>query len=273
MVIGLTADSYRKIPVSTILSMIKWIGVQASEVTQHVFVHPERVLKNSRGMKLGLHLPNVGNDGYDLSSLMYKEEIEWSLGKVAQYGDRFQFQYAVFHPPERDTSQQSLDFYISNLHQIPIPLILENPRGWSRDRFSRFFRDIQDKLEDRLHGICLDIPHAHLAGEDWVAFYQIFREQIRVIHLSDCKEEEDLHLPFNCGGDLNLQDILTTLKKEGFDGILNLEIKPPSINHLDYFFETYMQTQEFCHPGNYKKMKRRMKIVNRLGRCLGRFFK
>ncbi len=273
MVIGLTADTYRKIPVSTILLIMRWVGVQFSEVTQRVFDHPGRVLKNSRGMKLGLHLPNIGNFGYDLSSLERKAEIGRVLEKISRYKEQFDFQYAVFHPPEGDPLKQSFDFYIDNLRQIQIPLVLENPRGWSLDQFGRFFSDIHSRLEPRLHGICLDIPHAHLAGEDWVTFYQTFREEIRVIHLSDCKGDEDLHLPFGCGGDLNLQDILITLRNEKFDNILNFEIKPPSMSHLDHFLGTYMQAREFCDRGNHTKIRRRMKIVSRLGRVINLLFK
>lgn len=273
MIVGLTADTYQRIPVSFVLHIMRWVGIPFSEVTQNVFVHPERVLKNSQRMKLGLHLPNVGNFGYDLSSLECREKVEWVLAKITRYGELFDFRYAIFHPPEEDSPGQSFDFYIDNLHQIQIPLVLENPRGWSLDRFNCFFRDICNKLENRLHGICLDIPHAYLSGENWIDFYRTFRDQIRVVHLSDCSGDEDLHLPFGCGGDLDLHDILNTLYREKFDGILNFEMKPPSLNHLDSLFETYLQTSEFFLPDKNRKMKCRMKVVSLLGKCMGLLFK
>ncbi len=224
-------------------------------------------------MKLGLHLPNVGNFGYDLSSRGCEEEVEWVLEKIDQYKEEFDFQYGIFHPPEEDSPGQSFDYYIDNLLQIQVPLVLENPRGWSLDRFNKFFSDIYNQLESRLHGICLDIPHAYLAGEDWIDFYQTFKNRIKVIHLSDCSGNEDLHLPFGCGGDLDLHDILTTLNREKFDGILNFEMKPPSLSHLDHFFQTYLMVQEFYQSDENKKMLNRMKVISRLGRFFGLFLK
>ncbi len=272
MIIGLTADTYKIISVSFTLRILKWIGVPFSEVTQNVFSHPKKVLRVSQGMMLGLHLPNVGNFGYDLSFLKRKQEIEFLLREIEQYRNGFHFKYAVFHPPEGDTSQQSFDFYIQNLLKVKIPLFLENPQGWLLDQFSPFFFQVQEKLKDQLHGICMDIPHLYLSGEDWIKFYRILYKKIRIIHLSDCKNNEDLHLPFGLGGDLNLQNILKTLDQEGFDNILNFEINPPSLNHLDCLFKTYLQATEFYHPGKNFKMKYRMKIVSRLGRCAGLLF-
>jgi hypothetical protein len=189
------------------------------------------------------------------------------MRKIEQYRDAFHFQYAVFHPPENDSSQQSFDFYIHNLLKIKIPLFLENPQGWPLDQFNHFLFQVQSKLGDQLHGICLDIPHVYLSGKDWIQFYRMLHDKIWIIHLSDCKENEDLHLPFGFGGDLNLQDILKTLDREGFDGILNFEINPPSLNELNSVFETYLQAKEFFHPVENKKMKHRMKIASRLGQC------
>lgn len=268
MIIGLTADNYKNIPVSFILRMLRWSGVGFSEVTTNALSSPDRTLRSTRGMKLGLHLPNWGNCGFDFSSSGQKEKVESLLHKIDQYRKIFNFRYAVFHPPEENLIHRSYEFYIRNIRQIHIPLVLENIRSLSLKQFLEFYKRIKKELGNRQIGICLDIPHAILSGEDWKEYYHLLNSAVKVIHLSDC-DEEDRHLPFGMGGTLDLDNILATLDKFGFDGILNFEIKPPSIRHLDVVFENYLQARKYFRPDGIRKIQQRKKLINLMGQAIG----
>ena len=268
MNIGFTADQYQNLPIHIILRILCWTGVRFSEVTTNIFQHPIKTLRITRNMKLGLHLPNVGNCGFDFSSLDQKKKVEHALNDIKKHGKAFDFRYVVFHPPESDSYTSSPTFYIENLEQVDAPLVLENIRSWPAERFIGLYQRLQKILGGRLAGLCLDIPHAHLSGENWVDFYRTFQSEIKVIHLSDCTGDEDLHLPFGMGGQLSLERILETLQHFGFDGILNFEINPPSIAHLDAVFSGYLKAVEFFECRGIKRMRRRMRLMALLGKSV-----
>lgn len=268
MTIGFTADRYKKLSVSFILRLLRWTGVSFSEVTVSVFHRPVKALRSSRGMRLGLHLPNFGNCGYDFSSRKSRETIDAVLNQIQRYGNRFDFQYAVFHPPEADTSPETFAFYVQNLQRVKIPLVLENIRSYDINRFKAFYRRMQQELEPQLQGVCLDIPHAYITGEDWVDFYRTMEDHIKVIHLSDCIGTTDSHLPFGMDGHLHLEEILEKLRQLGFNGILNLEMQPPSLQDLNAYFQTYLRAKEYLQPDGMQKTRRRMKRISLLGRGL-----
>jgi sugar phosphate isomerase/epimerase len=273
MLIGFTVDQYRRLPIWIILRTLRWSGVSFSEVTSNVFLGYKKALRSARGMSLGLHLPNFGNCGYDFSSLGSKERIETVLSQIELIGKRFDFRYAVFHPPEADSSGKSFDFYIENLLRVGIPLVLENVQGFTVERFVDFYRYANEKLQGRIQGVCLDIPHAYLTGEDWQGFYQTLSSEIKVVHLTDCRDDIDFHLPFGIGGDLCLEEILKTLQMEGFDGMLNFEMLPPSLGHLDAYFKTYLRAREFFDPKGLGRVRRRMKLISFVGRVVEAFLR
>ena len=270
MNIGFTADRYQNIPVHIILWILRYVGVRFSEVTVSVFQHPSKTEKNARGMTLGLHLPNMGNCGYDLSSLDQEETVASVLEDIEKNRTRFKFQYVVFHPPEGRSDAAAFDFYVQNLRKVNCPLVLENTREWPLHRFRDFYGIIRELLGTRLIGMCLDIPHAYLSGEDWTAFYRAFGDEVKVVHLSDCHPEEDSHLPFGLGGILNLQKILQTLRSFGFDGTLNFEINPPSLTDLDAVFSNFLQGNAIFRHETTRKARHRMKRIAWLGTNIGR---
>ena len=219
-------------------------------------------------MVLGLHLPNHGSQGYDFSSPEARERVESDIRAIRVNSEGFDFRYAVCHPPEACTEEQGYAFYLHNLRRLDIPLVLENSRGISDGAFLDFFMRLREPLGERLTGICLDIPHAHLAGWDWQAFLHRFKHDVRVIHLSDCSAGEDSHLPFGFGGDLSLEDIIETLLAEAFDGVLNLEILPPSISDLGAALDTYDRVTGLLGIETRKKGYKRKRIVIILSRLL-----
>jgi len=262
MEIGLTSDKYKNIPITTILYFFRWLGIQFSEVTVNIFNQPEKSLQSARGMKLGLHLPNFGNYGYDFSSMRCRRKIETILHQIHLNREKFHFQYAVFHPPEEPSFYDLWDFYLTNLKQVGIPLLLENIPSYTFDSFLSLYQKLRAALAEKLYGICLDIPHAFLSEGDWKRFYTALKYDIRVIHLSDCTEKKDLHLPFGLEGILPFEEILKTLGETGFNGILNFEIKPVSLSNMNTYFNTFLQATKILKPENVEKIQRRIKLIN-----------
>lgn len=273
MKIGLTADNYSHIPVSIILRMLRWMGVDFSEVTINIFSHPKRALRSSRGMKLGLHLPNIGNCGFDFSCVEQKDKVESALNTIKRYEELFDFQYTVFHIPEKDSNHDAFEFYLHNLRQIETPLVLENIIGWSPEQFFGFYRRLKVELGEQIIGMCLDVPHAYISRSDWKAFFLESNLEVKVIHLSDCNPEEDLHLPFGLCGSLDLDKILTTLYNLEFNGVINFEIKPTSLRNLNVFFNSYLQAKAIFQPEGIGKIQKRMQIISLIGRIIGLLFR
>jgi sugar phosphate isomerase/epimerase len=268
MNVGFTADQYRNLSIYTILRILRWTGIRFSEVTTNIFQYPSRALKITRGMTLGLHLPNMGNCGFDFSSEDKREKVEHALNDIKRHGKAFDFKYVVCHPPEGSPDSSSLTYYLKNLEQVDTPLVLENIRSWSTERFIELYQRLKKALGGKIAGLCLDIPHAYLADEDWTTFYRKHESEIKVIHLSDCKDDEDLHLPFGMGGELSLQQILESLRLFEFDGILNFEINPPSPAHLEAVFSSYLKAREFSGYEGQIRMLYRMRLIALLGKAL-----
>jgi hypothetical protein len=269
MIVGLTSDNYKQISILSILRILKWIGVDFSEVTVNAFNNPVKLSNVVRGMMVGLHLPNLGNFGYDFSSLQSAQIIENVLGKISVHRNRFDFQYAVFHPPEACNTADGFQYYIHNLKRVHLPLIIENIPCYSLERFQKLYWNIKNELGDRIVGICLDIPHATIAGDEWHDYYRCFRIDIKAIHLSDCTNKMDLHLPFPYGGKLTLKDILLFLQQENYSGIVNFEIIPPSIGQMNTVLETYLSAKEIIDYYGYKKIKNRAHLVSCISRLIG----
>lgn len=226
---GFTADRFRWLSIASVLRLFRWNGLRFAEVTTAVFDDPERSIRNAGKMRLALHLPNAGNRGYDFSSKKHFRKIQSDLALIHRNRKRLPLRYAIFHPPEAEGFSGISDFFIRNLMAAEIPLVLENIRGNEPEAFFTMYQSMQKRLGHRLCGVCLDIPHAHLTSGDWKSFYRRLRPHVRVIHLSDCRDDEDRHLPFGAGGELSLMSILQFLRKEGFEGNVNFEILPPSV--------------------------------------------
>jgi hypothetical protein len=264
MRIGVTIDRYQGIPASLLLCLLKWIGISFFEVTIHMIQNPKKAFNIDPDSSLGLHLPNVYNVGFDFSSLDKVAEINHTLKQI--HLNRHIFQYAVVHPPQADTSSPALNYYITNLKQIQVPLVLENIPEMSFKNFNNFLNRIEKSLGKAL-GICLDIPHAELSGEEWKRYWHHFHDKIQVVHLSDCNLKVDLHIPFGLGGQIHLHSILSFLK-QNFNGILNFEMQPPSLKDLDAYFDSVIQAYRLFEPGKVRWIKKRSKPVIFVGKAL-----
>ena len=262
MVIGHTVDTYGNIPAPGILALLKWTGLEFAEVTVNLFNQPKWASWIARGMKLGLHLPNVGNSGFDLASIEQQDRVEEMLATIQRYGPGLPLEYAVFHPPEKDRSEAVLNFLVQNLKRVPLPLIVENIRSITLADFVSLYGDLKERLSGQLEGICFDVAHAVLAGEDWKKWFSRLVEDIRVVHLSDCIPPEDTHMPFGMGGILSLEEIFRLFKSEGYEGVINFEVLPPSAGELGRIFEDHLQAKAYFDRSGLRKFRFRTRILS-----------
>ena len=124
-------------------------------------------------------------------------------------------------------------------------------------------------MGEKLIGQCFDIPHAFIRGEDPIAFLKSFDGDLQSIHLSDCTSEKDAHLPFNSDSILPLDDILKTLKKKQYDGIINLELLPRTLLDLRSVINSYLKVIKVFDKKKYFSV--RVKLVYYMPQLLKMF--
>lgn len=236
-------DPYKGVPLSVLFCLVRLAGVRHAEVTRKFLDVHAATLRTVRGMSLGLHLPNAGLDGYDFSSNSHTLEIQAVIDQVHRLSKEISFQYVVCHPPESPEKNRSLDLYFEFLCKLNLPLVLENIQTCAGQNFIEFHAQCRQELKDLLFGVCLDIPHAKLSGDDWQALFQHFGLQIRVIHLSDTAGDEDRHAPFRADGTLPLESILDYLLEQNYQGILNFEILPEGLQDVRHMFLNIRKAQ------------------------------
>ena len=104
----------------------------------------------------------------------------------------------------------------------------DKEKGYIREVFvSRPERLMQylDRLDERYFGVCLDTGHLHMFGGDQREAIRTFGKRLKVLHIHDNDGVRDCHwLPKM--GTIDWNGFVDTLKEVGYEGTLNLEIKP-----------------------------------------------
>ena len=101
----------------------------------------------------------------------------------------------------------------------------------------RAYRTAMDDIDTMLHfvedqgaevGITLDTAHTGANGDDLLALYTRLRPRIRNIHLSDWAVRKGNHRTHLVPGEghLPLAEFLSTLARDGYTGLLTLEVSP-----------------------------------------------
>ena len=88
----------------------------------------------------------------------------------------------------------------------------------------------QFAIENRIN-ITFDTTHAGTTGHDILNIYDVFKDRIANIHLSDYDGEKQHLLPGE--GHLPLKDLLSRLKANKYDGIITLETNPAVMEPKD----------------------------------------
>jgi sugar phosphate isomerase/epimerase len=255
MQVGFTIKRFQGFEPPRLVRTARRFGINAVELDRSSLVEVESVAAELGTMVCGFHLPLIGQDGYDLSSVAHKDEIDRLIDTLNAQQRRLHLQYCLSHPPEPDESdtevETSEDLLVENLSRLQIPVVLENVPSWDRESFERLYEKIRGVLGARLLGICFDAPHAFLRGDDPIACFEDWSRDVMVIHLSDCSASEDLHLPFDAGGVLPIDGFLDAVLGSAFDGFLILEIEPRSIEELRPLMDSYLKVLRRTSRGRY----------------------
>lgn len=93
-------------------------------------------------------------------------------------------------------------------------------------------------------GICLDIGHSHsniLKGFHDFAFSEAFLKRVVHMHVHDVGPEDQTHFPLTCQN-LPLDDYCRLLVRNGYRGIMNLELSPAKFTGLIGLQEAYLES-------------------------------
>jgi sugar phosphate isomerase/epimerase len=122
----------------------------------------------------------------------------------------------------RDAARRSIEVLCSRAEPLGVRLALETiPNELSRAGSLVHF--IEDVLEDAPVGVCLDLGHAHTAG-DLADTIETVAEHLIAVDVHDNRGRSDDHLvPFD--GSIDWPSTLTTIQKIGYDGPLMMELQ------------------------------------------------
>jgi len=257
--IGITIDNFKGFSPSQLLSIISKLGVNFVELTESVFEDLENVKKAVSGMETGFHLPNLHDFGYDFSHQDKHEHIQNLISLINENYRDLHIQYCLSHPPEESNESQptaeQVDYLLSNLNKLQVPIIIENTQFMSPEQFEKFYSQAQSVLGEKLVGKCFDAPHYLLSGNDPVEFLSQMDGDIFCLHLSDCKNNVDAHLPFGLGGQLPIDEILEKVKQQNFAGFINLELMPRKLSDIRPLIESYLMVMRTFDYPQYLRSK------------------
>lgn len=264
LLVGITVDKFKGIPAAALLMIVRKMGVEFVEITKAVFEDLSAFLAQVDGIQTGFHLPNRHDAGYDFSCPDRAADIEKLTQLINHHHHELNIYYCLSHPPEFPTATMSeadaIGYLLANLKKLQPPIVLENIQSWSQLKFERFFRQAQQVLGEKLLGQCFDAPHYFLQGGNPVAFLQQANGQIQFVHLSDCRQGYDAHMPFGLTGVLPIDEILATLKRQNFQGVINLELLPRRIGDIKPLVNSYLKVVRAFDRRKYWKARLRLII-------------
>jgi sugar phosphate isomerase/epimerase len=251
----MTVSSFADRKAGAILKLAKKFGVSFVEFNRTVWDDLPEVAAQIDGVASGYHLPLMSEDGFDFSCVDEAEQINSTIDLLNKNYRRLNLRYCLSHPPEPEQAKESVrtsvDFLLDNLSRLEAPILLENVEGWSEGDFDKFYSMARTRLGDKLWGMCFDPAHAFLRADDlFLRFHEIAGE-VRCIHLSDCTESHDAHLPFSCGGVLPIDRILKFVRAHRWRGIINLEIIPRSLSEIEPVVKSYLKVLRRFSKGKY----------------------
>ncbi|NUO82181.1 sugar phosphate isomerase/epimerase [candidate division KSB1 bacterium] len=244
MQIGLTLSEFNGKKPSELLALVRQFGVNFVEFNPTVFGDLSNVIPHMTDVASGFHLPLVAEHGYDFTQPDAKEKIDEAIYLINQHRLDLNLLYCVAHPPEakddNESIEEALEFLLENLVRLEAPVILENIETWSQGDFDRLAKVFRSELRKQSLGLCFDPAHAFLRGENIFERYSEIAQYVRCIHLSDCAKGHDAHLPLG-QGEMPISDFLRHVAKSGYDGIINLEVVPSSLQEIKAVVSSYMQ--------------------------------
>ncbi len=130
-----------------------------------------------------------------------------------------------WHPAAEDNSRDAARRSIEELSKRAEPLGVRVALEVLPNELSRagsLVHFVENVIESRMVGVCLDFGHAHMDG-DLVDAIETVAEHLLAAHVHDNRGRSDDHLvPFE--GSIDWPAALTSVQKIGYDGTLVLEV-------------------------------------------------
>lgn len=263
--VGLTVQKFQGMEAAFILSLAKRFGLEYVEMTTGIFDELNKVKRLVRGLRVGFHLPIICEQGWDLSVPAEEKRIDLLIRQLNQHWKKLNIKYFLTHPPEPEETKAKIDtseeYLFANLKRLPSHIFIENVPTWNAEQFEAFYDRAKQALGEQLSGICLDVPHHYVIGQDPIEHINRWNKRIKCVHLSDCIRGNDLHLPFGSGGELPIDEILQTLDDIGYNQYIDLELMPKTFNDLPYVIYSYLKVLKKFRPAKYYSSKFRVLIV------------
>ncbi len=120
-----------------------------------------------------------------------------------------------------DALRQLLD-YIADTDMV---ICLENLRGHTIVKTAESLLYFIDELKSPNLGICLDTGHLNTTeNKSQKEFIQKAGKHIKALHIADNEGATDQHMMPYGRGTVNIVEVISEMKKIGYDGLYNLEI-------------------------------------------------
>ncbi|MCD4665247.1 MAG: sugar phosphate isomerase/epimerase [Bacteroidales bacterium] len=262
LLFGITIDKFKGVNASELLLIIKKMGLEFVEITISVFDDLLPFIENLGNIQTGFHLPIMHDYDFDFSCKNHDSEIQRIIQMINEHHKDLNINYCLSHPPEGKKSvlseQETISYLFENLKKLNCPILIENIQTWDKQKFKDFFVQAKEVLGEKLIGQCFDAPHYLLSGENPVEFIYNADGNMQCVHLSDCKENFDAHLPFGLGGILPFDEILKTLKQKKYNGYINLELLPRTSSDLKPLINSYLKVIGTFNHSKYYAAKFRL---------------
>jgi sugar phosphate isomerase/epimerase len=197
----------------------------------------ERALRREGGAILSVHPPFLALPGWP-------RDVPTRLARLVTTSRELGAGILVLHTPflwgedsPRAINYTRLIEWARSLVGDDVRICLES--GEHRNRRQRFLLDDLNTLvrfaEDRGCGVTYDTCHAGANGEDVLRGYEIVRPALANVHLSDLIWGEggiETHVAPG-KGTLPLRELLAALARDGYDGLVTLEVHPRQVGLLD----------------------------------------
>lgn len=192
---------------------------------------------NKSGMRCaGLYPPGWG--GNDSDDVEVRAE---AIAKCVEIAEQLNATHLTTSGAQPRTESGALDRVIACvrevLERIPadasIKLTLEPHHGNVLEQ-PEDFQQVLDAIPDERVGVCIDTGHFHSSGVDTLASIHNFGSRIYAVHLKDHIGAVSVGIG---RGELNLKEIIGTLKDIGYQGDLTLELEVEDPENLPRYTE------------------------------------
>ncbi|MBK5112942.1 MAG: sugar phosphate isomerase/epimerase [Candidatus Heimdallarchaeota archaeon] len=260
MKIGVTIEPYEGIAAGHLVLFAKIIELDHIEINVNILPEIDGVLENLDYLTTTFHMPIFGIEGYDPGSKEKKhaKKMDEIISFINTYHKDLNMLYTLAHPPESPDSE--FDLLMERLQQVNAPIILENIPYQKDEEFVDFYVKAKDVLGKQLAGHAIDGPHRFLTYfEKWLDVPEVLVKDIVYVHLQDTFKEKDDHLPLG-QGEMPYQDILKFLKKIGYKGVINQEIKPKGLDIVS-IMNSCLNVLKVVDKGRFLKLKAKYAIL------------